>query len=210
MINLGIKGLAKYMTSAEATRRKILHDYKHPEPEGLAQARYYAEAKALITRFVRGTLDRAEVLQEAARLQAEGSTVGRQRGTKLKCNGRAVTQYVRYFGAKEMTLLPPCKLELVFDPVRIAITPELHAHDGRRERLIRLEFANDLAANGTRIIAQSIFEAAIQAEMEIPSSAVSVWRLADGTMHGGARMGSRMRKDIEAACKNIAAIWPSI
>jgi hypothetical protein len=209
-INIGIKGLAKYMTSGEAARRKILFDYKHPDPEGNAQAQYYSEARTTIARLVRGTIDLAAALKHAEDLRVQGNTVEGARGTKLKCNGRAIGQYVRHFGAKEFEWVQPPKLELNYGPVRISTSPDLHVRDGRRGRLIRLEFASDLKPEAAQIIAQGIFESSQAAQLDVTASAVSVWKLADGTTHGGARMGSRMRKNIEAACQNIVAIWPSI
>lgn len=209
-ISIGIKGLAKYMTSGAATKRKILYDYKYPDPEGSAQAQYYTEARSTIARLVRKTIDRPLALQRSDELLAMGDAVRGARGTKLKCNGRAIAQYVRHFGAKEFEWLQPPKLELAFGPVRIVTTPDLHVRDGHRERLIRLEFASGLNPEVAQIIAQGVFESAQQAGLAIPASAVSVWRLSDGTVHGGARMGSRRRKDIEAECHNIVAIWPSL
>src|SRR6185436_18320361 len=106
-IHIGIKGLAKYMTSGEAARRKILFDYKHPDPEGNAQAQYYSDARSTISRLVRGTLDRASALKHADELRAQGEEVDGARGTKLTCNGRAIGQYVRYFGAKQFEWVQP-------------------------------------------------------------------------------------------------------
>lgn len=209
-ISIGIKGLAKYMTSGEATRRKILFDYKHPDPEGAALAQYYTEARSTIARLVRGTIDCASALKHADDLLSQGEDVAGARGTKLKCNGRGITQYVRHFGSENFEWIQPPKLELTFASVRISTIPDLHVRDVRRERLIRLEFASDLKPESARIIAQGIFESAQLAGLAIPASAVAVWKMSDGTVHGGARMGSRMRKDIEAACHNIVAIWPSI
>ena len=51
MIRITAKGLAKYMTSGEASKRKILRDYKFPDPEGAVQIKYYAEARAVIEHY---------------------------------------------------------------------------------------------------------------------------------------------------------------
>jgi hypothetical protein len=34
MIKISAKGIAKFMVSLDATRRRILFDFKHPDPEG--------------------------------------------------------------------------------------------------------------------------------------------------------------------------------
>jgi hypothetical protein len=41
LIKIGLKGLAKYMTSRPAAQRKVLWDYKNSDPEGQAQASKY-------------------------------------------------------------------------------------------------------------------------------------------------------------------------
>jgi hypothetical protein len=45
MIKIGVKGLAKFMTSTAAAQRKVLQDYKFPdEDEPKAMRLYYGEA----------------------------------------------------------------------------------------------------------------------------------------------------------------------
>ena len=44
MIKISLKGFAKYMVANSAQQRKILTDYKYPQPEGQAMATYYREA----------------------------------------------------------------------------------------------------------------------------------------------------------------------
>jgi hypothetical protein len=44
MIKISAKGIAKFMMSLDATRRRILFDFKHPDPEGRAQAIHYRDA----------------------------------------------------------------------------------------------------------------------------------------------------------------------
>ena len=46
--------------------------------------------------------------------------------------------------------------------------------------------------------------------MRLTSSSVILLDIPRGEEHRGARMGARMRNDIEAACQNIEAIWDTI
>lgn len=45
MIKIGLKGLAKFMTSALAAQRKVLRDYKYPRQEGQTHASYYRDGR---------------------------------------------------------------------------------------------------------------------------------------------------------------------
>lgn len=211
MIDLTLKGLAKFMTAAPAQQRKVLRDYKYPEPEGRAQATYYAEARTAIRSFVKGTIDGAELLRQARTLEARGSTKGGRGGKRLEHNGRALRQYHKHFGGKSLTALAEVRFKLIFDGVSIAVAPDLHVIDGKTERFVRLEFAREAPDDRViRIMTQAIFESAAQAGIHLKSSSVSLWDVPRGTTHAGARMGARMRKDIEATCKVIESIWPGI
>ena len=63
MIKITAKGLAKYMTSGEARKRKILRDYKFPDPEGAVQSKYYAEARRVIEDYHGGGNDASIIVQ---------------------------------------------------------------------------------------------------------------------------------------------------
>lgn len=41
MIKITAKGLAKFMIANAAQQRKILKDFKNPDPDGFAQKLYY-------------------------------------------------------------------------------------------------------------------------------------------------------------------------
>jgi hypothetical protein len=55
-----------------------------------------------------------------------------------------------------------------------------------------------------------MFESLLSKNPGLPSSSVLMFDVARGDIHKGARLGARIAKDIDAACMNIAAIWPTI
>jgi hypothetical protein len=55
-----------------------------------------------------------------------------------------------------------------------------------------------------------MFEAALVDGLKLPSSQVLYVDVPRGVRYKAARLGARMRANIEAACQNIAAIWPTI
>ena len=78
-------------------------------------------------------------------------------------------------------------------------------------KLIKIHFAQEpLSDTAAKVLSQAMFEAARQAGIEIPPSAVEILDLAAGRVYRGARLGSRIRAQIEATCQNISALWPTI
>ena len=51
MIQLSLKGLAKFMTASAAGQRKVLQQYKFPDDEGQVLAKYYRDARDTIARY---------------------------------------------------------------------------------------------------------------------------------------------------------------
>jgi len=141
MIKISLKGLAKFMTASPAGQRKVLRDFKYPDPEGNAQAIYYRESRDFITAYHANShseqwlVERANDLANLARL-ATGRTV-----TRLEHNARAIRQYAGFFGNKVFGVLDEIEMELRYESVRITVNPELHVCERGREKIIKLEFS---------------------------------------------------------------------
>ena len=211
MIKISLKGLAKFMTASPAGQRKVLRDFKYPDPEGNAQAIYYRESRDFITAYHANShseqwlVERANDLANLARL-ATGRTV-----TRLEHNARAIRQYAGFFGNKVFGVLDEIEMELRYESVRITVNPELHVCERGREKIIKLEFsAQEPEAKIVKIISQTMFEAASNKGLNLPSSGVLYFDTPRGQIYNGARAGSRMCREIQAACENIAALWDNI
>lgn len=211
MIRIGAKGLAKFMTASAAGQRKVLRDYKYPDEEGTAQAAYYREARDLIAEYHRAGHQRQWLEERAQIIANTASALGGRVGTRLRHNARALTEYGGHFGASRMDVLPKRKLLLAVGDVLVSVVPDLHVKESERERFMKLEFSAKKPSEPLiKIMSQLMFEAAVQAEVPVRPSDVLFVDVPRGLRHKGARMGSRVRTEIEAACANIAAVWPSI
>ncbi len=74
-----------------------------------------------------------------------------------------------------------------------------------------MEFAKDEPNSKLiKIISQALFEAQSGADMGLTSASVLYFDIACGKIHKGARAGSRILGEMEAACKNIVALWDSL
>ena len=211
MIKLSLKGFAKYMVANSAQQRKILKDYKYPDPEGQAMATYYREARDFIQNYHRNNhhpewlLEKGQNLAVAA-ISASGGTKAR-----LQNNARAVRQYAKNFSYRKFEILPDETFTLSFQNIQVTVSPDLHVMEKNKEEIIKIEFArNEPDPKLVRIICQAMFEAQQSARKGLSSASICFLDVPRGKEHKGARLGSRLLSEMDAACKNIASIWDGI
>ncbi len=212
MIQISLKGLAKFMNASAAGQRKALHDYKFPAEEGQAQAKYYRDARNAISKYHEQKHPESWLLQKAADLLLDAQAAPKpQIATRLRNNARAIKSYAAYFPPGLYEVLSDVKLALNFGNVLVTVNPDLRVRERGKEKLLKLDFATDEPdATLITIISQAMLEAALADGMELSSSQVLYVDVPRGVRHKGARLGARMRTNIEAACQNIAAIWNTI
>jgi len=211
MIKISLKGLAKFMTGSPANQRKVLRNYKHPDPEGQVQRVYYKEARDVVVAFHKHGHDKRWLLNKAEQLAKQGDLMGGRAGSRFSHNARGLRGYARYFAGRKLRVLQDLHLRLGFSGVNITITPDLYVVERKQEKVIKFEFSKaEPEPTLVRIINQAMFEAAIASGLKVTSAGVLLFDIPRGNVHKGARMGSRMRGEIEAACRNIATLWPGI
>lgn len=211
MIKISLKGLAKFMTASPSRQRKVLHDYKHPKPEGEAQASYYREARRDIRRNHESNNPEGWIETRAQALALQAQLRTGPSAARLKHNARALREYDQFWGSKRLEILPDISLPLIYDDVTININPDLHVRDACIEKIIKLEFSSDAPDDAVvRIMSQAMFEGASLANLGLGSASILLVDVPRQVGHRVARVRSRISKDIEAACQTIANIWPSI
>ncbi len=211
MIRISLKGLAKFMTGNSAKQRKVLRDYKYPDPEGHAQATYYREARDFIVSHHQSGHSPLWLPERAAILDTLASQSAGQTKVRLRNNARALREYANHFGKRTFKVLRDVNLGIEHAGVLVTFAPDLHIKEGEKEKIIRLDFTKEPPDDKTvKIITQAMFEAQATLGMGLPSAAVLYLDVPRGQTHKGARAGSRMRTEIEAACKNISALWDGI
>ena len=212
MIQISLKGLAKFMTTTAAGQRKILRDFKYPDEEGQAQAAYYRDARNAIAKFHDQKLPSSWLGNQADSLLANASTAPKpQISARLKNNARGLRSYACCFAATTYDILSDVNLGLCIGEVLVTVNPDLHVLEKGKEKLLKLEFSSQKPHSDLiKIVSQAMFEAALADGMRLPSAQVLYIDVPRGIRHKGARFGALTRKNIEAACQNIWAIWNSI
>jgi hypothetical protein len=74
-VKLNVRGVAKYIAAGPAKQRRVLRDYKYPDPQGYAQAGYYRDAQEIIEAYHRGEYENEWLLQRAAELQVQAAAM---------------------------------------------------------------------------------------------------------------------------------------
>jgi hypothetical protein len=211
MIKISVKGLAKFMTSGSVGQRSVLKNFKFPDPQGAVQAAYYSEARRAIEEFHESENDAASIVEEVKKLSEKAYSASENSRVRIEHNIRALQSYLNIFGTENFTILPCPRLSLIHNSVSVGSTPDLCARYKGRRKLIKLDL-------GTRspdpkvvnIVLQVIFEAAQLANLSIEPRDVLYLDVPGETIHRTAKTRSRLKKEIEAACENIEALWPSI
>jgi len=210
MIELSTRGVVRFALGGPAAQRKILRDYKFPDPEGAAQARYYRDTFRVIGDYHRYGHDAAWLETRASSLEVMARNATGAIRTRLNSNATAIREYQALAPATHYALLARARLALSAHGVRVRVSPELHVLDGNREMLIVLLPGDKVTEDEARLHAQIVCEAADQAGLGISPRNVVALALRSGQQFSATSHRVRVRRELDAAMQNVAALWPSI
>jgi len=90
---------ARFLTGTQATRRNIVRKYKYPNPAGMAQTRYYAEARAALREYHSSENDGRASARIIGRLEKKAAACANARvEARVKRNITVFEAYLRHFG----------------------------------------------------------------------------------------------------------------
>ena len=212
LIRITAKGLAEFATATELGKRKVLRDFKFPDPEGQARATYYREARETVRTHHAERRDAAWLASRARRLAEQAAALESPRSrARLANNARGIAQYAANFADREFDVQPGLRFSLTYGAVLVAVTPDLVVVEGGVPKIIKLEFSEKVPDTRVfRMMSQLLYEAALQGGLVLRSNAALYLDVARGKEHRGARVGARMAREIAAACENVAALWDGI
>ncbi len=212
MKKLSVKGLAEYMTADASRQRSILRSYKYPEEDDArAKIIYYRDARDRISAYHRSGQEPNWLLRGADELRGLANLNRGNTKTRLTHNARALTAYEHYFSQREFEVLADLKLQLQYGDVTITVNPDLHVKEANREKIVKLDFGVEIPDQRLiNILSQTMFEATQTNGLSIAGSGILYLDVPRGAEYRAARIGARLRKDIEATCENISAIWDRI
>lgn len=209
---ISVKGLADFMGASHSRQRTIIRQFKYPrEDEAHAKIIYYREAREVIESYHRADRDVRWLHDLANQVEALGNSLAGRGRTRLRYNAGGIRAYAAHFARRRFKVLDRISLPLVYADVRITAVPDLHVREGKQEKIVKLEFSVDPPSDAEiKVIPQLLFEAATAGGLGLSSSGVLYLDVLRGEEHRGARAGSQMRRNIEAACETISDIWDKI
>lgn len=212
MIDITVKGFAKFMTTANASHRhKVLRDYKFPEPEGQVQAIFYEPARRAIKGYHVSSNGTGILSKAIVDLRLRAKEVAGASRRRLLHNSDAINGYLRHFANPKLGLQPIPRLSLQIGGVQIKASPDLFLSKNGKTKIVKLELTdtqpNDKQA---QIITQIVFEACLQSGIQAKPKDVEYWHIRHGQSYKGAKTRTRLKAEIEAACAEIEALWPTI
>jgi len=209
---LSAHGLMEFMTSSFYAREEILRRYKYRYPGQKVFAPYYQAAITAIREYHRAGNDPAAL---AARLAAlEGLLRGERNPriqVRLRENMRTIISYEKHFGRRRFTVPPQVRVPpLLVSAVSVTCNPDLQVMEADERLLISLHCAMTKPEKEAVAILSQLAHEAYQKIEVVPPRNVRFLDVQAGTEASWTGRGKRRWPQIEAACRQIHALWPHI
>ena len=208
--SITVTGLAKYLTTPSPTTRNTeLRQFKYPEL-GVKPASHYRDAYRLLEDYFKHSRGGSWLALEADNLEHSGHNSQAQ--YRLDDNVCVLRGFLSHFSNQIVqSAQPGPNLEYHHAGVFVRVKADLYAMKRKREYLVKYYFAQpDDPDKCARIICQVMYGAAMRKGFNVAYSGVQVWNCRSGRLHRAVQGRSRIQRDVETACEDIAAIWPKL
>ena len=220
---ISINKLGEYLATRSAARRRtILHDQKYPRTEIVAP---YNHAKSAIKRFLADPKHDAEALHRAiSKIELEPALKPQQK-TKKKNNVAAIMKVLSFWPQSELRPLTiraarPNSNYLTIGEVPVSVSPELEIiapqrGGGTKYGLLKLYLGktHPLNEESGQLIATTVHQFAEKhfgSSENVDRKRCYVLDVFQGKLFAAPASYTKRRSDIEAACEEIAARWPTL
>jgi len=218
---ISINELGKYIFSRDKRQRQILMRQKY---RGDFMGMYYREATEAIATCLASNFENVSILERALQrlYQSRPEKIGTQR--RINANADALDSFMAMMdsisfegGVPELGDQKPEKL--VYQGVEISVRPEIVLRgSGRKHSLIgglKLHFSRTfpLGEDGAGIVStvcQEYSRSCLVQEEEPYAPYCMVIDVGARRVYPGVRAITARMRDVVAACRNIAALWPTI
>jgi len=207
-IQISMRGLAEVSATDPKRKVTVLKKFKfNKSDESVGRSNYYVKALSAIKRHHKG--DHAYVTKLLGDLVSEAlvETDSRKRA-KLLNNHRAISDYLKNFGSRNLTVCHGKRLYFTAQNVVVSAQPDLVAEENGQLKLFKLNLGKDDYAGGVNsILLHTLHEAANIAGLAIMPKDVECLEVASGSRIVGPKTGFPPKKFLEGACAELAAIW---
>lgn len=219
---ISVNKLAEFTTARAQRQRQILRDQKYPTD---FKGMYHREAAEAVAHCLASNLEDTDVLDRAISIldQMEPEKIGTQRRIAANVDAletfRAMLDDVDLRGAAP-ELGPPSPRKLTVQNVAISVRPEILLRAAGRNGAalvgaVKLHFPrtfslNDDAAGYASALLQEWCKAALPDDGAAHGPLCYVIDVGAKRVCAGVKSTAQRMRDIDACCRNIAALWPAI
>jgi hypothetical protein len=213
-IKISVNGLAKFMTSSEATRRTLLKDFKFPfnkDGSKKPQIVWYSEARAVIRDYHEAENNASIIVTAIEKLIAKREENPEKNAARINDNIRALETYLKHFSDRTFTILATPKPTYVHGEVFVGTSPDLYVDENGKKKLIKLDFSEKKPnVDAVEIMLKVMHEAASVAELPVRPADIIYLDITRKTQYTGKTLNKQLKKNIDAACETIEDIWPKL
>jgi hypothetical protein len=206
---ISMRGLAEVANAAPSRKLSKLKKYRFPQSEeSIGRSNYYTKALSAIRRHHHGESGRvSSILQDLlANAKAEKSSLRRAR---LLNNHRAITDYLKNFGARALVIRPGKSLYYVYKDLVVSAQPDLVAEENGKLLLIKLNLSKeDLTGGVCATLLHVLYEAAKSQGLPINPTCVECLQAVSGSRTTGPKSGFPDKKVLNSACQELLTLWP--
>lgn len=207
---LSMKSLAQFMTSRESRKRTILKNSKFPRDARVIIIQY-REAINAIRDFRESGNDPATLVKTIDHLRKKAIGATPQTQARINNNIRAIERYLEHFGPQQCDVLQTPRMKYVHAGVTVSVVPDLLISENGQKLLIKLDFTQAGATDEQiEIMLQLMYEAALGGDLGIAPKNVMYINARAAEPHRCSKIRKNLKREIDAACENIAAIWEGI
>lgn len=213
-IRMSVNGLAKFMTSSEAARRSLLRDFKYPfnaDGSRKPQIVRYSEARAAIRDYHESGNDASVLVGAIEKLVKKREQNPQKDAARINDNIRGLQTYLKHFASRKLVVLDTPKPLYCHGDVTITAIPDLFVDENGKKKLIKLDFsATKPNEDAVQIMLRVMHDAAMAAGLQVAPADVIYLDIARQAQYNGKKLNKQLKKNIDAACETIQAVWPTI
>lgn len=221
-IRIPVAALANFIVGSSVKQRSVLRNHKYPRTKDgktLPPIVRYSETKAAIKKYHQSDNDINVLLKAVADLAAKRAVAKTEitndgkkpDASRIDDNIRALNAYMKFFSKAKFEVLTTPKLLYKHGNVEVSASLDLFVKEGGSKKLIKLDLsATPPTPEVVEIILKVTAEAATAAELGIKPENVIYIDVERQQIYNGAKLGKKLKKEIDAACETIEDIWDRI
>jgi hypothetical protein len=209
-IAISMRGLAEVACAKPSQKQSKLKRFKFPESEeSVGRSNYYVWALSAIKHHHRGGSAFVDEMLHRLSEEAAAESDPRKRA-KLVNNHRAITDYLKHFGDRQLQIRPGARLYFNYRNLIVNAHPDLVAEEKGRLLLIKLNCCKeDFAGGVTSTLLHVLYESARLKGLEIGPTSVECLQTSSGSRIIGPRTGFPSASALNSVCRELLEIWPA-